>query len=201
MYVRRRHEPIISISSVPGHRGSAYQPVGRSPERWQCTVKQEASIAVNALPYDKRRSARWLLDEGFSGIYRMHARYTLKRADIALVATAGGREKGLVLIDRLTPKIGYVYYIAVARDFRHMGLGGRLLDSALRLMREEGIEEVYAVREEDNIGAQALFNSRKFEEVNLHDFTRRFGYLRSLRLRRQMTMVRGETLMRKELGR
>ena len=38
----------------------------------------------------ERRSVAWILDEGFTGIYRIHARYKLKRVDVVRVARVAG---------------------------------------------------------------------------------------------------------------
>lgn len=146
-----------------------------------------------------RKRVRWILDEGFTGMYRLHARYMLRSVPTVILATVEGRDSGTMLLDNLTPAIGYVYYIAVAREYRHGGIGGRMLDYALTRMKREGKEEMYAVRDSENKAAGHLFGSRGFSEVDLKDFSKRFGFWRAMRLRRRMTMVYGELLMSKSL--
>ncbi len=146
-----------------------------------------------------RRSVAWILDEGFTGIYRIHAQYKLKRVDVVRVAGVAGEDAGLIMIQRLEPHIGYVYYIAVARKHRHHGIGGMLLDDAIEMMKEEGMREVYAVRDEGNIGSQKLFESRQFETLEISEFSERFGWRRAMSLKRRMTLVSGEVLLRRSL--
>ncbi len=147
----------------------------------------------------ERRSVAWILDEGFTGIYRIHARYKLKRVDVVRVARVAGEDAGLIMIQRLEPDIGYVYYIAVARKHRHHGIGGTLLDDAIEMMKEEGMREVYAVRDEGNIGSQKLFESRQFEALEMNEFLERFGRRKAMSLKRRMTLVSGEVLLRRGL--
>lgn len=146
-----------------------------------------------------RRNVAWILDEGFTGIYRIHARYKLKRVDVVRVARVAGEDAGLIMIQRLEPNIGYVYYVAVARRHRHHGIGGTLLDDAIKMMKEKGMSEVYAVRDEGNIGSQKLFESRQFETLEMDEFSERFGWRRAMRLKRKMTLVSGEVLLRRSL--
>ncbi len=157
-------------------------------------------VEVLTLQRVERKKAAWILDEGFTGIYRIHARYKLGRVDVVRVARLGGEDAGIILLQRLTPQIGYVYYIAVARRFRHMGVGGALLDTSIESMKGEGINEVFAVRDEENIASRELFRSRQFAEVDMKEFRRRFGWRRSMRLMREMTLVSGEVLLRRELS-
>lgn len=127
----------------------------------------------------------------------MHAKYILKRADIALLATIDGNDAGLILVDRITSTMGYVFYIAVSRAYRRQGIGGALLDRAIGIMEEEGMKDIYAVRDEENMAAERLFGSRLFKGVSLHEFSKNYGFWQSRRLRRRMTMVFGETMMRR----
>ncbi len=147
----------------------------------------------------ERRSVAWILDEGFTGIYSIHARYKLKRVDVVRVDMVAGEDAGLIMIQRLEPDIGYVYYIAVARKHRHHGIGGTLLDDAIEMMKEEGMREVYAVRDEGNIGSQKLFESRQFETLEMNDFSERFGRRKAMSLKRRMTLVSGEVLLSRSL--
>lgn len=130
----------------------------------------------------------------------MHSRYMLRKVPIVLLAQVNGEDAGTVLLDELTTGIGYVYYIAVARNHRTAGIGGKLLDMAMDRLRSEGMDEVYAVRDEENQAAEQLFGSRGFSEVDLHSFSERFGFWQAWGLRRRMTMVYGELLMGRKLG-
>jgi len=133
--------------------------------------------------------------ESFEGIYRWHANRTLK--DIARVrAVRTDREiHGIAMLERLAPEVGYVYYVAVARAHRRTGIGGVLLDDALRLFRDAGLEVAYAAAEEDNLPSIALFASRGFRSVERKELGWKDGGLGAWGLRSRMRLVYGEILL------
>ena len=148
-----------------------------------------------------RRRYEWILEEGFSGLYLWHARRTLHSAELVMVALVEGEPAGLVIPKRIGSDIGYVYYIAVAKRFRGMGVGGVLLDHTLRFFFEEGRREVYASIEDDNTESIRLFTSRGFRPTGFEELRRKYGGMRATKIYAEMLVVRGETLYVLELTR
>lgn len=146
-----------------------------------------------------RGKYEWILEEGFSGLYLWHARRTLHSAELVRVALVGGEPAGLVIPKRIGADIGYVYYIAVAKRFRGRGVGGALLDDALRLFVEDGRLEVYASIEDDNTDSIRLFSSRGFRPTGFDELKRKYGAMKAARVYAEMLVVRGETLYVLEL--
>ena len=58
-----------------------------------------------------------------------------------------------------------VLNLAVASASRGRGLGGRLLDAGLGIVRERGAREVFLEVRESNAAALALYSSRRFAAV------------------------------------
>ncbi len=142
-----------------------------------------------------------ILEESFEGIYLWHARRTLQGIEIVRAAeTEEGDLAGLAMLKMLDDEAGYVYYVAVPRRFRRMGVGGRLLDDALAHFAGRGAGHVYASVEEDNLESKQLFASRGFEEVKGSELAARYGRIRSLLMYREMMVVPGEVLLGKALG-
>lgn len=99
---------------------------------------------------------------------------TLSHA-IFLVATEGARPVvcGYVIAAVVAGE-AEVLNLAVARDARGRGLGGRLLDAGLGGVRERGAREVFLEVRESNAAALALYSSRGFSAL-----TRRARYYRN----------------------
>lgn len=152
-------------------------------------------IRINILTAAEGKRAETLLREGFSGIYRVHALYTLRHVDVTLIASLDGMDAGVILLKFLGGGLGYIYYVAVAAGARSKGVGGALVDRAVGEMKGAGVDEIFAAREEGNSGAGALFSSRGFREVDMRSFRKRFGFWGSRRLIGRMRLVRGETLL------
>ena len=51
---------------------------------------------------------------------------------------------GLVMLKTLSDTIGYVYYVAVAKDYRRRKVATRLLEHSLEYFSELRMREVYA---------------------------------------------------------
>ena len=134
------------------------------------------------------------LEQGFEGIYRWHAKRTLRTVGTVRAAMVGGRVAGVALLERLLPEVAYVYYLAVGTGFRRRGVGRTLLDDAIDRFRAEGIEVVFAAVEEDNAPSQRLFRSRGFRVVERNEPNWREGGLGAQGLRTRMWVVHGEVL-------
>lgn len=143
----------------------------------------------------ERERAVPVIVDSFTGIYRWHAKRTLRQVGRVRAASVGGEVVGVSMLERIAPAVGYVYYLAVRRAFRHQGLGARLLDDALALFTTDGLRVVYAAAEEDNESSIALFLSRKFRTVERRERSYAEGGLGAWGLRSKMWIVSGEVLL------
>jgi ribosomal protein S18 acetylase RimI-like enzyme len=143
---------------------------------------------------DRERAVPVILDS-FVGIYRWHAKRTLRQVARVRALLADGEVVGVAMLEHLTPAVGYVYYLAVRKSYRRRGVGGRLLDDALREFVRSGLRVVYAAAEEDNASSIALFLSRKFRTVERRERGYAEGGLGAWGLRSKMWIVSGEVLL------
>lgn len=154
----------------------------------------EAPLEIRTLEGEARELAVPTLKEGFVGIYRWHAKRTLRTVGTVRAAIVAGQMAGVALLERLVPGVGYVYYLAVGNAFRRRGIGQALLDDALRRFRSDALEVVYAAVEEDNLPSQQLFRSRGFRIVERDEANWQAGGLGAQGLRTRMWIVHGELL-------
>ncbi len=152
-----------------------------------------ATHPIDLVGPDRERAVP-VLKAGFVGIYRWHAKRTLRAVARVRAIEQDRRVVAVALLERLVPEAGYVYYLAVDPDHRRRGLGGRLLDDALERFREEGAAIVYGAVEVDNRPSRGLFTSRGFREVRDDEPNYRNGGLGAWGLRRRMWIVPGEVL-------
>ena len=106
---------------------------------------------------------------------------------------------GLVMLKTLYDTIGYVYYVAVARDYRRRKIATRLLEHSLEYFSGLRVLEVYASIEEGNVESEMLFRSRGFARTRYTEVSGKYGYLKALNLYRKMLVVPGETLLSRPL--
>ncbi len=135
------------------------------------------------------------LREGFVGVYRWHAKRVLGRVPSVRAAELAGEVVGVALLERLTPEVGYVYYLSVVERHRREGIGGALLDDALERFRHDGAKVVYAAVEGDNRPSLDLFRSRGFRVVERDETSYRDGGLGPKGLRSRMWVVSGERVV------
>jgi ribosomal protein S18 acetylase RimI-like enzyme len=102
---------------------------------------------------------------------------------------------GLVMLKTLYDTVGYVYYIAVAKDYRRRRIATQLLDHSLEYFSGLGMREVYASIEGDNVESEGLFRSRSFVRTSYREVAGKYGNLKALNLYRKMLVVPGETLL------
>ncbi len=152
------------------------------------------NVSVVTLGTGDRELAVPILREGFEGIYRWHAKRTLRTVSVVRAALVGGELAGVSLLERLGPEVGYVYYLAVGARHRRTGIGGLLLDDALERFRSEGVVVVYGAVEEENRSSRRLFESRRFRLVDRNETSYRLGGLGAQGLRTRMWIVHGEVL-------
>jgi len=157
------------------------------------------SVPVD-LAVPEREQAVPVIIDSFEGIYRWHAKRTLREASRVRAIHAEGRVVAVSMLERLVPEVGYVYYLAVLDSHRGKGLGGVLLDDALRLFEQDRVEVVYAAAEEGNAPSIALFRSRGFQLVERKELSYREGGLGAWGLRSRMRIVWGEVLLGKRIA-
>jgi ribosomal protein S18 acetylase RimI-like enzyme len=165
--------------------------------------REEALLSVSAeafetsdVPVAERAALVPIIEESFQGLYRWHARRTLRKVQTVLAGrTPAGEYAGLIMLKTLGDGSGYVYYVAVLPRFRGRGLGGRLLDEAIDHFKRREVAEVYASAEEENTESKGLFASRGFKMLEGSEMQERYGRIRALLIYREMTFVPGEQLM------
>ncbi len=142
-----------------------------------------------------RERAIPIILDSFTGVYRWHAKRTLRTVPTVRAAEVGGTLVGVSLLDRLLPEVGYVYYIAVKSTHRRHGFGRELLRDALARFRSDGAEVVYAAVRAENDASRALFESEGFRVVERKETSFREGGLGAWGLRSRMWLVSGELLL------
>ena len=158
-------------------------------------MSEHPPVELTDLSGAHREKAIPVVVDSFVGIYRWHAKRTLREVSLVRAAVRGGEVAGIAMLERLTPEVGYVYYLAVRKACRRQGIGGRLLDDALAGFVRGGVRVVYAAAEEDNTGSIALFRSRGFRTVERRELGYREGGLGAWGLRSRMWIVSGEVLL------
>ena len=157
-------------------------------------------IELVELPVGAREVAVPVLVDSFVGIYRWHAKRTLRDVLWVRGARLGGEIVGVSLLELLTSEVGYVYYLAVLAARRGEGIGALLLDDALERFHRSQIRVVYGAAEKDNAPSLGLFRSRGFRVVERRELGYADGGLGAWGLRSRMRLVHGERLMGKRLG-
>jgi ribosomal protein S18 acetylase RimI-like enzyme len=145
-----------------------------------------------------RRTARAeavpILIGGFVGVYRWHAKRTLREVPRVRGARRGATLVGVAMLDRLLPEVGFVAYLAVTATERGQGIGGLLIDDAIELFRKGGVEIVYASSEAGNTASFGMLRSRGFQVTERKERGFRDGGLGAWGLRSRMRIVSGEVL-------
>jgi len=156
-------------------------------------------VTIVDVPAGKRAGLEWILEESFEGWYLMHSKRTLRDVEVVRAAMSSGKPIGLVMLKTLEGRVGYVYYIAVAKAHRKKGIAKQLLEDALRLFKASKVEEVFASVEEDNKPSEALFGSEGFTRTSFGEVSKKHGKLHALNMYNAMRVVPGEVLLRKEI--
>ena len=114
-------------------------------------------------------------------------------------AKLSGEYVGLIMVKTLEQEVGYVYYVAVAKAHRRLGVARLLLKDALERFKAGGMTEVFASVEGDNMPSEKLFTAEGFARINLMEVSREHGALRALNMYRMMVVVPGEVLLHRTL--
>lgn len=158
------------------------------------TARPSAPELVDLVGEDRDRAID-ALKQSFTGIYRWHAKRTLREVATVRAVEIDGQVVGASLLARLDPEVEYVYYLFVATTYRSRGIGRRLLDDALARFRRDGAIVAYAACGADNEPSLRLFRSRGFREVGRKETGFRDGGLGAWGYRSQMRIVPGEILL------
>ncbi|MDG6920193.1 MAG: GNAT family N-acetyltransferase [Nitrososphaerota archaeon] len=159
----------------------------------------EGETQIDEAPLGSRGTLWSILEESFEGLYLRHSKRTLDEIETVRVARRSGAPVGLIMVKKLAPKVGYVYYVAVARSERGKGIAAMLLEDALEKFKSEGIDDVYASVEEDNVPSGRLFAAHGFSRTGMVEVAKRFGALHAVSMYRVMMVVPGEVLLHKSL--
>ncbi|KAI8854079.1 acyl-CoA N-acyltransferase [Chytridium lagenaria] len=105
---------------------------------------------------------RLLIEKDLSEPYTIYTyRYFLHSwPDLCYLAMAGEACIGVIICKmekhRETVMRGYIAMLAVSTQYRKRGIGSRLVKMAVRIMRDQGADEIALETEISNKGAQAL---------------------------------------------
>jgi ribosomal protein S18 acetylase RimI-like enzyme len=148
---------------------------------------QPGVISVRLMGADDEEPVRALAWRAFSPLESL----SFPRSPDALIAERGGELLGSVVLKRFgLPGIGQdgdrrggvMLWLMVDPGARGLGVGGRLVDAALRSFEERGCQEVFACVEGYNSSSANLFAARGFTMLSLGEQLRRYGLLGTLLL-------------------
>jgi ribosomal-protein-alanine N-acetyltransferase len=104
--------------------------------------------------------------EAFS---RKQIAYFLEASNaVSLVAKVGGEITGFIigLIEHWCgSRIGHIYTVDVALNYRRMGVGLRLLEEIEKIFMEKGVETCFLEVRTDNIAARRLYQKQGYTEL------------------------------------
>ena len=157
-------------------------------------------VVVVDFPPGERAPLEKILEDSFERWYLRHSKGKLLQLEVVRAAMASGTPVGLVMLKNLEPRIGYIYYIAVAKAHRRMGVARLLLKDSLERFREGGLEEVFAGIETGNAPSEGLFISEGFKQIGFGEVAKKFGIIHAVNMYRMMVIVPGEVLMWKKIS-
>jgi ribosomal protein S18 acetylase RimI-like enzyme len=155
----------------------------------------QEGVEVVDVPLGERGALEGILQESFEGWYLRHSMGTLRVVETVRAATSSGVPVGLIMLKMLEARIGYIYYVAVARARRRTGVARLLLEDALQLLKAAGAVEVFASVEGGNVPSERLFAAEGFTRTTFSEVSKRHGTLRALNMYRMMVVVPGEVLL------
>ena len=144
------------------------------------------------VPAHARRSLRPIVDESFTGLYRWHARRTLRSVAYVRKATGNNALVGVTMSTMVGNGVGYIFYAAVIPPLRGRGIGGAILDDALQALRAKGAREIFACARTRNMPAVRLLLSRHFARTSFPALAFTKGFAEAVRLWVKMVAAPGE---------
>lgn len=156
-------------------------------------------VEIVDIPKEMRASLERILEESFEGLYLWHSKRTLREAETVRAAISSGEPIGLIIPKTLGRGVGYIFYVAVALSHRGTGIASMLVKDAIDRFKADGVLEVFASVEEDNLPSEKLFAAEGFTKTNLGEVSKKYGRVHSLNMYRVMVVVPGEVLLRRAL--
>ncbi len=160
----------------------------------------DSALRIRGVPNESRGSLRPILDQSFTGLYRWHAKKTLASIRWVTEAVRGDAKAGVAMFTMLGARSGYIYYLAVIPALRAGGVGGLLLDDALRQLLTSGATEAFACARTDNIPSIGLLRSRDFVRTGFRELAASKGFPAATRLWMKMVVAPGEKVFLKVFG-
>ena len=157
----------------------------------------EGGVQIVEAPTGERARLESILDESFEGLYLWHSKKTLREAETVRAAVSAGEPIGLIIPKTLEKGVGYIFYVAVAKPHRGTGVASLLVKDALDRFRAEGVLEVFASVEKENLPSERLFAAEGFARTSLGEVSRGHGTVHALNMFRIMVVVPGEVLLRR----
>lgn len=154
-------------------------------------------VSIVEAPRESRQSLLPLLDRSFQGIYLWHARRTLRSVQWVRMAVRENAVIGLSLVGMVGQRTGYVYYVAVMPSERGSGVGGAILDDALRFLEVAGAFETLAAVQKTNVPSMRLFRSRGFVSTSFRALVKQKGIVAAAVLWARMVVAPGERVLLK----
>src|SRR3712207_663998 len=145
------------------------------------------AISVRRMGADDEEVVKALAGRAFSPLESL----SFPRSPDALIAERGGELLGAVVLRTFglpgnsrdeNRRGGVMLWLMVEPRARRLGVGGRLVEAALRSFEERGCQEVFACVEGYNSSSANLFAARGFTILTLGEQLRRYGLLSTLLL-------------------
>jgi ribosomal protein S18 acetylase RimI-like enzyme len=163
-------------------------------------MTDSSSLQMAEVPKEGRAPLLGILEQSFEGWYLRHSIQRLWQSELVLATLREERPVGLLMLDRLDPKTGYIFYVAVDSSNRKKGVASSLLDTAILRLKSSGCIRVFASVEKENKPSLSLFTSKGFIPTHFRHMSKLFGRLGALNMYRRMVVVPGELLLVKEIG-
>jgi ribosomal protein S18 acetylase RimI-like enzyme len=144
-------------------------------------------ISVRRMGVDEEGAVKALAGRAFSPL----ASISFPRSPDALIAERGGELLGAVVLRTFRlpgngrdegRRGGVMLWLMVNPEARRLGVGGRLVEAALRSFEERGCREVFTCVEGYNSSSANLFAVRGFTILSFGEQLRRYGFLGTLLL-------------------
>ncbi len=152
-------------------------------------------LVLTELTDGARENAVPVIVDSFTGIYRWHAKRTLRSVSRVRGAWRSGELVGVSMLELLDPAVGYVYYLAVLRSHRRSGVARRLLDDALDLFRKCRGPSRLRRGGRGQLRLFAAVRERGFRPTAPKERSWREGGLGAWGFRSRMMVVSGELLL------
>jgi ribosomal protein S18 acetylase RimI-like enzyme len=150
-------------------------------------IMEPRVISVRHMGAGDQEAVKALAGRAFSPL----ASISFPRSPDALIAERGGELLGAVVLRTFTlpgngrdedRRGGVMLWLMVEPGARRLGVGGRLVEAALRSFEERGCQEMFACVEGYNTSSANLFAARGFTVLSFGEQLRRYGFLGTLLL-------------------